>query len=253
MKLKTTVIIIFASLLFSAYSTVDNDNIRFGAPRGGGVIIVKHGFVISYDKLLKSPLWSSYHLKKENISAAPNKPGAFLADNSLKAADRLSRGDYPSYYEKCPMAPVRDMAYDKKACSDAFKLSNVCLMSPGLKNGKWKELEGKVRDFVEARGGAWIVTGPVFDHTAKKQKRAGKAGIAVAKGFFKIILYQTKDYAFRTAGFYMDNTACPEPLSSYMTSVADIEAKSGLVFFPSFPPDVQVIMKKSAADPFFGK
>jgi endonuclease G len=252
MRLKTPVILLLSAFLFSAYSTRDNENIRFGAPEGGGKRLVKNGFVLSYDTSLKSPLWTSYYLKKENIFPAGSRSGSFKADASLKPADRLYRDDYPSAYEKCPMVPVRDMAYDKKAYSDAFLLTNVCLMSPELKNKKWRELEDAVRDFVKKQGSAWIITGPVFDNKAKKQKRAGKAGVALAAGFYKVILYQSKDCAFHTIGFYMDNCAGNRPLAAYMTGVAEIEARSKLVFFDSFPPEVQGIMKKRAVDGTFG-
>jgi endonuclease G len=245
-------IFILAAFLFCAYSTRDNENIRFGAPEGGGKRLVKNGFVLSYDTALKSPLWTSYYLKKENITLSGGSSGFFKADASLKPAERLSREDYPSTYEKCPMVPVRDMAYDKKAFSDAFLLTNVCLMSPELKNKKWRELEDAVRYFVKKRGSAWIITGPVFDSKAKKQKRAGKSGIAVAAGFYKIVLYQSEDYAFHAIGFYMDNCADNLPLESYITGVSDIEARTKLVFFDSFPPEVQGIMKKKAVDRAFG-
>ena len=42
------------------------------------------------------------------------------------------------------------------------------------------------------------------------------------------------------------------PLESYITGVSDIEARTKLVFFDSFPPEVQGIMKKKAVDRAFG-
>ncbi|GEM_PF-1371713 len=254
MKIKSSIIILFTALLISAYSTESNENIRFGAPSGGGKIIVKHGFVLSFDGALKDPLWVSYCLKKENLpQAGPGRNGVFKPDASLKESYRTSRADYPDAYEKCPMAPAVDMAYNKKAFADVFVLSNVCPMSPALKNKKWRELEEAVRGFVKKHGQAWVVTGPVFANGGKKQKRTGVARIAVPSGFYKVILYQSEDFAFHAAGFYMDNRAEDLPLASYMTSVTDIEAKTGLVFFGVFPPEVRAQMKKkSSGEDFLG-
>jgi endonuclease G len=254
MKLKLSIIILFTALLISAYSTEDNENIRFGAPSGGGKIIVKHGFVLSFDGAMKDPLWVSYFLKKENLPpAGPGRNGVFKQDASLIVSYRTSRGDYPGAYEKCPMAPAADMAYNKKTFEDAFVLSNVCPMSPALKNKKWRELEEAVRSFVKKHGQAWVVTGPVFADGRKKQKRTGRARIAVPSGFYKVVLYQSDDFGFHAAGFYMDNRASNLPLGSYMDSVSDIEAKTGLIFFGAFPPEVSAqIKKKSSGADFFG-
>jgi len=128
-KIKSSIIILFTALLISAYSTESNENIRFGAPSGGGKIIVKHGFVLSFDGALKDPLWVSYCLKKENLpQAGPGRNGVFKPDASLKESYRTSRADYPDAYEKCPMAPAVDMAYNKRLLPTflCFQMSAPC-------------------------------------------------------------------------------------------------------------------------------
>ncbi len=234
-------------MLFCGYVPAENENTRFGTPGGKGKKLVKTGFTAMYSGVKKNPVWVSYLLKKENIVSGSVKPGSFKSDKSLEPYEKTAKEDYPSKFDKCPMAPVLDMAYNPKLYSESFLLSNICPMNPSLKRLKWRELEDWVRKLSQKYGDVWVVSGPVFDYKDKKTATIGRAKIALPTGFFKVMLYQSKDYSFNSIGFYMDNSNQQKPLKEYMTSVDDIERRTGFDFFNLLPAEVQRIMKSNKA------
>lgn len=239
--------ILSAGVIFCAYSPSVNENTRFGSPGGKGKKLEKTGFTLLYDGVKKNPLWASYALKKENIIHGNIKPGAFKPDKALAPYEKTNKEDYPAKYDKCPMVPVIDMAGNLKTYSESFLLSNICPMNPALKRLKWRELEDWVRDLAQKYGELWVVTGPVFDYKGAKTAVLGRAKIACPTGFYKVILFQTKDYSFKSIGFYMDNAKQDKPLEAYMTSVDDVENRTGLDFFNLLPAEVQLIMEKKTS------
>lgn len=239
------IFVVLSSFVFCEYVPSENTSIRFGNPGGKGRLLKKTAFTLMYDSVRKCPLWASYRLDKKQITTGRVKPGSFKPDKSLKAFEQTQRNDYPAKVDKCPMVPVLDMAYDPQAYRESFLLSNTCPMNPLLKRFKWRELEDKVRKLAVLHGSLWVVTGPIFDYKNGKIAVIGSSKIAKPTGFFKVILYQAKDYSFHSAGFYMDNAKQEKPLDEYMTSVDDIESRTGLDFFNLLPAEVQVIMEKA--------
>ncbi len=235
----------------SGYKTADNENIRFGSPEGKGKLLSKTGYVLLYDSSKRNPVWVSYCLKKENIITKDPKAGAFKPDLSLPVYEMVQRTDYPGAYDKCPMAPVIDMAYSTKTHKEAFLLTNVCAMNPFLKKGEWRKLEDKIRDLAARCGQVWVVAGPVFNDTVKKKFLSSNSKIRLPSGFYKVILYQGKDSSFKAIGFYFDNSKNQPGVSQSMLSIAGIEDKTGLKFFSALPDEVRGILVKNAIDPNF--
>jgi endonuclease G len=227
-----------------AYQTNPDDNIRFGAPEAKGRLMHKQGFTLMYDPVKKNPVWVSYHIKKENITTGDPKAGAFRTDASLPVYERVSRDELGAKYDKCPMAPVIDMSYSQKTHDEAFLLSNICQMNSLVKKDIWRPIEDSVRSLVKEAGEAWVVSGPVFEYGTKRVIRAGSGKVAVPTGFYKAVLYQSKDGSFHSIGFYTDNKKVQGAAADFMTSVAAIEARTGLKFFTVLPQEVQNIIKK---------
>jgi endonuclease G len=244
-QLMTPVIFLLLCAQLFAYNPESNEHIRFGEPSTKGRLLEKNGFVLMYDRTKKDPVWSSYHLKGSEIISGRVNPGAFRPDTSLPAAERTAREDYTGDYDKCPMAPVRDMAYSAKTYTEAFLLSNVCPMDRWLKRTSWTQLEENVRRFVSRSGDAWVITGPVFGYDGRKPRRIGRAGILVPTGFYKILLYQSKDGAFHSISFYMENKKPDRKPAGCLVSVREIEKKTGLNFFSVLPGPVQQILETS--------
>jgi endonuclease G len=137
------------------------------------------------------------------------------------------------------------MAYSAKTYTEAFLLSNVCPMDKWLKRTSWSRLEESVRRFVARSGDAWVITGPVFEYDGKKPRRTGRTGILVPAGFYKILLYQSKDGSFHSISFYMENKKPDRKPEGCIVSVREIEKKTGFDFFNVLPGPVQQILETS--------
>jgi endonuclease G, mitochondrial len=241
------IFMLFSCLALCSNTPSENENTRFGSPGNKGKKLKRNGYTAMYDGIKKCPIWVAYLLKKENVVNNGVKPGAFKADKDLEPFERTSREDYPSKYDKCPMAPVLDLAHDPKTYAEGFLLSNVCAMNPFLKRFKWKELEVLARKIAAINSQVWVVTGPVFEYKGKKPAVFGSSKIALPTGFFKVMLYQSGDYSFNSFGFYMDNLKQDKPLAEYAVSVDKIEKMTGLDFFNLLPVEVQNIMEAKSS------
>jgi len=248
-NLKKLLFVFIPLFLLTGYTPDPEAHIRFGAPAGSGRILKKTGYVLMYGGSKKNPLWVSYHLKKGYIPQKELKNGTFKQDKSLPPELRTKRGDYPAKYDRCPMAPAVDLSYSDKTFGEAFVMSNFCPMEPWLKRGLWKEAEAKVRNFAQSQGGAFVVTGPVFDYKKGAKKTIGQSGIYVPTHFYKALLYQSADGGMHAFGLIMENKKPDKKLSAYSVSVDEIEKISGFDFFAELPAQVQDIIEKEKGFP----
>ena len=150
-------------------------------------------------------------------------------------------------YDRCPMARPRPL-YSDKTFEEAFNVQRLSY-EPWLKRGLWKEAEVKVRNFAQSQGGAFVVTGPVFDYKKGAKKTIGQTGIYMPTHFYKALLYQSSDGGMHAFGFIMENKKPDKKLSAYSASVDEIEKISGFDFFAELPAQVQDIIEKEKGFP----
>lgn len=241
--------VLFPLFIFTAYTPDPEEHIRFGAPSGSGRILKKTGYVLMYAGSKKNPLWVSYHLKKGNIPEKALKSGTFMPDKALPPELRTKRNDYPAAFDRCPMAPAVDLSYSEKTFKEAFLMSNVCPMEPWLKRGIWKEFENKVRVFARSKGGAFVITGPVFDYAKGKKKLIKGTSIYVPTHFYKVVLYQSEDGGMHAFGFVIENRKPGKKITTYSATVDEVEKLTGFDFFAELPVQVQKIIEKEKGFP----
>ena len=127
-----------------------------------------------------------------------------------------------------------------------FYATNVTPQLAGLNRGKWKNLEGKVREWAISDT-LYVVTGAHFAEgctyaTIRDNGGKGK-DCPIPTHYYKVIL-RTKSGSsgkwvanctaneLQCAGFWFENISGAERQTM---SVADIEKKTGLTFFPNVP------------------
>lgn len=212
------------------------------------------GFQLCYEETYEQPMFVSYHLTKANINAADLKrPGtsAFKADPAITTGS-AERSDYTAsdssgaHYSRGHLAPNDDMNYSAQTQTECFLLSN---MSPQEQNyfngGIWLKAEDAVRDLGKYHDDTYVVTGPILDRTDFKTIGANK--VAVPNDFYKIavfcddgkivdafavIMSQTNKVQAKAAGLEFND-------ARFITSIDEIEKRTGLDFFPTLKDDVE--------------
>ena len=249
-KAAAFLLLLSVPLSLCAYELNKSVHIRFGMPSKNGAIFNKSGFILLHSNKKKVPLWVSYRLEKEDLENPVKLMRDYRPEPKLKKGRRAELSDYKKrgMYDRARMVPLKDMLRDEKLMKQAQYLSNVCPMHNKLNRKRWRELENKVRGFVKNKSTAWVMAGPVFKDTNNDGKKdnfgmLGKNKVWIPTNFFKIIVYQAKDYSFHAIAFMFINREQKKPLSEYVVAIDEIEKHTGFNFLHLLPDQVEKIME----------
>lgn len=213
-------------------------SLEIPAPMGGTAeqILKRKAYTVSYNKGTRLPNWVAWHLTSSHASGTVKRPKSAFHEDEQVQTPRATRDDYyNSQYDRGHMCPAGDNKWDETAMYESFLLTNICPQKHGLNDGDWKELEQLCRKWAERYGDIYIVCGPVLDGT--KHKTIGKNKVVVPEAFFKVILCTTGTP--KAIGFVYENKDGDSSLASHTTTVDNVEALTGIDFFPALPDDIE--------------
>jgi endonuclease G, mitochondrial len=189
-------------------------------------------FAVAHSGVSRTPLWSAEHLTTEQVHAARGlkRKNAFHAEDKLPEADRAELADYVrSGYDRGHLAPNGDMD-SETAQQESFSLANIIPQHPKNNQRIWAAIEEAVRDYTEAEGQVYIVTGPIFEGEALKRLNGR---VLVPTSVYKAIYDPGKNLS----GAYVTPNA---PGDTYETlSIAELEARIKINVFPNLAPEVK--------------
>ena len=202
----------------------------------GGQIIRHTGYTVSYDADFKTPQWVAWTLTAEKAHGTAPRYDKFMPDPEVRGAKAYTKDYSNSGYDRGHMAPAGDMKWSETAMRESFYMTNVCPQNRNLNRGDWKDLEELERDWAMRYGSVSIAAGPIY--TSKYPERIGANKVAVPDAFFKVLLvgYPKAPKAY---GFIFKNEAGSRPLTYYQLTVDEVEAATGMDFFPTVPEAVQ--------------
>ncbi len=190
-------------------------------------------YAVGYCDAVDNPVWAAYRVF--DLKEKPHlgrRPESFVLDT--RTAARVEPGDYNgSGYDRGHMAPNYAIGtrYGPQAQEETFFMSNVCPQRHRLNAGLWKDLELKVADNYTGRfGQVWVIDGPIFGPLDRAPRLHGK--VPVPEAFYMIVIQQQAD-GVRVLPVIVDQEAPGGgDLDRYVTTVAEIEQRTGLNFFP---------------------
>lgn len=204
---------------------------------------------LGYDESLKNPAWTAYGNFKFTTAFA-NGTRTFLSDDRL-AAPQVTDADYSgSGWTRGHQVMMSDLAYryGTQAGTDTCRLSNIAPQDTDHNNNFWNHLEQVVGGSFTGSGGAWvggladafnriwIYTGPIFEADAALLPGA-VAPVRIPSGFWKVVVRETAPGQPKVVAVLTPNKAglamTAAEIQKYTTSLARIEALSGLDLFPA--------------------
>ncbi len=238
----------FLAFLFAILQTLLAQPDRFGLPACSAPdqeLAHRTAFVLCYDSALKTPIWTAYELKSENLTGAARRPKRFRHDYQLSGPSAYDSDYRNSGFSRGHMVPAADLAWNEEALQDSFLLSNVIPQDLSLNAGKWRQLETAVRKLAAASDSLIVFSGPVF---CEKVERIGINKVAVPCEIFKIVLATRGDrYAMFVA--ILPNGPNPsETLSEFASSVEEVQRRTGLKFFGDLPASIQQSLGSTVTD-----
>jgi DNA/RNA endonuclease G (NUC1) len=209
-----------------------------------------HGaFRLGYDESLKNPAWTAYANFKF-IAAYANGTRTFLADDRLEAPQVTDADFSGSGWTRGHQVMMSDLAYryGSQAGTDSCRLSNVAPQDTDHNNNFWNNLEQTIGGSFTGSGGSWvpgvadvsgriwIYTGPTFDANAALLPGA-VAPVRIPSGFWKVVVREVAPGQPKVLAILTPNRsglpASDAGIQQYTTSVARIEALTGLDLFPN--------------------
>lgn len=219
--------------------------LEYGLPAARGELLCRAGFALSHDEARKAPLWVAQRMTPERLVNRVKRSDRFKPDPDLKPGQRAELEDYRgSGYDRGHMAPAADMRWSAQAMEESFYLSNMApQIGPGMNRGIWSNIEDAIRGWVAKRGELFIYTGPIFQ--TPQTEVIGPNQVAVPTHFYKVVFDPVR---VETIAFVVPNAPHPNRrIDEFITSVRDIEARTGLDFLNRINPAVQALIEEAVA------
>ncbi len=213
------------------------EHVKYGAPSTNPTLLCRLGYALSHNATHKVPDWVAYHLTRDRVSLGTiPRSNDFRPDPDLEKGKRAEKKDYKrSGYDRGHMAPAGAMKWSERAMSESFLLSNTApQVGISFNRHIWKSLEGKVRAWTVERGELYVVTGPIYTGSLK---HIGGNKVTVPTHFYKVIFDPIK---VEVIAFILPNKKLKtKDLPKYITSVDDVESKTGLDFLEGLEDSVE--------------
>ena len=210
-------------------------------------ILSYKGFTVSYNNNTRLPNWVAYELTATEVAGDLPRKDKFRPDPAAKGP-QANKEDYRnSGWDRGHMAPAADMKWDAEAMGESCYFTNICPQNPQLNGGDWKELEEKCRKWAEKHGRLYIACGPII--LGNEHGTIGANEVIIPDKFYKVVLARING-EYRGAGFIFHNSPLRKskisgkppvnrPLESYLVPIDEVEAITGIDFFPALPADTQ--------------
>ncbi|MBI1387778.1 MAG: hypothetical protein GC154_04965 [bacterium] len=226
-------------------------HLPFGVPRSATdatneFLLCQKDYIIGYDGDLREPIWTAYRLTKADVENGVARKDCFREDPRLDPAQRSTCDDYDEpVFDRGHLAPSGDLRMSEEASINSTILSNITPQHDCFNRVIWQWLETYVREWALAKDEIFVISGCIYDKdgdgarddddAASRVKPLGR--VAIPTHFYKIILHA------RTNGFIdvmvfllphldrdMQTSAFPAYLARHVTSIDDIESRTGLDF-----------------------
>ena len=213
-------------------------------------IVVKHrGFILSFNTNRLSADWVAWHVQSSDLGSV-NRTNSFRPDQKLPSAYRVGKATFGQPYDRGHVCPSGDRTNTVAANSETYVMSNMQPQHKFLNQQAWKKFEDFVRSVVRKRMEAYTYAGCA----GGDQKLAN--GMTIPTHCWKVVLFleQGRDDLARINGqtrviaidMPNDGSTRGKSWETYQTTVAELEAKTGLTFFRTVPDDIASQLKSAA-------
>ncbi|MCB4799190.1 DNA/RNA non-specific endonuclease [Neotamlana laminarinivorans] len=220
-----------------------NTNEYFLPTSTTGQIVHHSGYSLSYSETHEQAEWVAYELKKEHLTNTNFKRPYFEIDDAVKTTAAHWRNYKNSGYDRGHLCPAGDRKYSKTAHDETFLTSNISPQEHEFNAGIWNTLEQKVRYWANKYNGVFVVTGGVLQGN---MKTIGSENVSVPNKFFKVLI-DNNTGTTKMIAFLLPHENSRKPLYEFVVSVDDIEALTGIDFFPELDDDIENKLEASSS------
>ena len=206
-----------------------------------GQIIHHENYSLSYHEAHEQAEWVAYELKSSHLSRTNHKRPYFEIDLAVKTGAAHWRNYKNSGYDRGHLCPAGDRRFSKKAHDETFLTSNISPQEHEFNSGIWNRLEQKVRYWARKYDGVYVVTGGVLEADLST---IGEEDVSVPESFYKILIDMNSGSP-KMLAFLMPHRDSKKPLYEFVVSVDEIEAITGIDFFPELEDTIELKLEAS--------
>ena len=224
--------------------TVKYDTNEYFLPTSTTGQIVHHeGYSLSYSETHEQAEWVAYELKKEHLTNTNFKRPYFEIDPAVKTGAAHWRNYKQSGYDRGHLCPAGDRKYNQSAHDETFLTSNISPQEHKFNAGIWNTLEQKVRYWASKYDGVFVVTGGVLNG---EMKVIGEEQVSVPNQFYKVLIDNNTGKT-KMIAFLLPHQNSNQPLYTFVVSVDEIEALTGIDFFPELEDSIEHKLEASSS------
>ncbi|EDV22532.1 uncharacterized protein TRIADDRAFT_64138 [Trichoplax adhaerens] len=249
-------------------------------------ILYQNHYITSYSNTYRVPWFVGYEITTKEASGFLKRNDCFRRDLRLSIASQAS--NCTSYsrsgYDRGHMAPNGDMNFDAEAQANTYLLSNIAPQIHNFNAGPWLNLESLTRTWAKKYGSVYVLSGSLVLGDRNKiwsdpsyWIHGAIDTVVLPTHFYKIFVkcQTTKKMAdsknekaidpcqgkIDVISFVLPHLNSRKPqgqltdvyLLDHTTSIRDIEALSGINFFPNLPSQVQDEIEVPVASEMWAK
>ncbi|GAA4949036.1 DNA/RNA non-specific endonuclease [Algibacter agarivorans] len=230
-----------AEIVSEGQTTKTDTNEYFLPTSTTGQIVHHEGYSLSYNEEHEQSEWVAYELKKSHLSNTNHKRPYFEIDKSVKTGAANWRNYKKSGYDRGHLCPAGDRRYSKSAHDETFLTSNISPQEHQFNAGLWNTLEQKIRYWARKYDGVFVVTGGVLKGN---MKTIGDEDVSVPNQFYKVLIDNNTGKT-KMIAFLIPHTDSDRPLYEFVVSVDEIEALTGVDFFPALEDSIETKLEAS--------
>lgn len=208
-------------------------------------IVSHNGFTLCYREEYEQSEWVAYEFTKSELIKASSRSNNFKADPAISTLSATPEDYTRSGYDRGHLAPAADLSWSTESMNDSFYMSNMSPQAPSFNRGIWKNLEEKVRTWVEKFGTVYVVSGPILEKPASEYKSIGKNQVSVPEFYYKALLAKDEDGKLFAIGFILPNEKSSENIFTFAVPVDEVENRTGLDFFAALPDETENQLERS--------
>lgn len=223
-----------------------------------GEELVQHSMLaLVYAEAYEQARWVGHIITPDVVNGVVGRTNDFRPDPKIKTGSAVEQ-DYflktlqpdSAYvydgfgYDRGHLAPSADFRWSEKALSESYYYSNMSPQLADFNRGIWSELEGLLRAYLFRNPSTqlYVFTGPVLRPGLPTIARA-KNKVAIPEQFWKIALDLTNRKAI---AFMVPQNPKGYPLSSFATTIDEIEKVTGINFFAGLEDALEENLEKQA-------
>jgi endonuclease G, mitochondrial len=222
----------------------------FGAPANAATnpavnVIVNHGYALGFCPERGQALWAAYQVAAAVRDLDFERPEFFYDDPRLPEDWKIGTAGFSrldgQQFDRGHLVPnfAINTQFGRVAQFETFLMSNIVPQASRMNRNIWKNLEhGIVRAYAPMRKHVWVLTGPVFAADPPVIRRRNGKLVPVPEALFLIVAdperfpYDDPDNVNILALMVPQTHPSTKPESAPVTTLTEIEARTGLTFFP---------------------